>query len=277
MSASPAQKEAPPDDIDDVLIAEVGDAIAGEIAGGEAGDEGGALAPDETILRMRNSVLSGQHWFDALLEAIGRWRMAEEWIGDRQFRYLLGGEAFDWLLLAERLLDEMTDLVKPAERDALLFQGRWPIEMDDEEFAGRLGPQKHSAHLNYLYGVLIESAVQLHIEEEMHKEARHRVLDYRTDESMYERVYGKSRLELTIQYYEETGTRIRHQVNYPDWQEFTYWLFKTRLKRQDKARVASDTRKGLAQLSRMELAVREGRRGAVLDEADFAERYTKTG
>ena len=109
--------------------------------------------------------------------------------------------------------------------------------------------------------------------EEMHKEARHRVLDYRDDETMYQRVYGRSRLELTILYYEETGNRIRNTVEYPDWQEFTYWLFKTRLKRQDKARVASDTRKGLAQLTRMELAITDRRRGASLDEADFARRF----
>jgi len=38
--------------------------------------------------------------------------------------------------------------------------------------------------------------------------------------------------------------------------------------------VASDTRKGLAQLTRMELAISDRRRGASLDEADFARRFT---
>ncbi|GAJ03845.1 unnamed protein product, partial [marine sediment metagenome] len=32
--------------------------------------------------------------------------------------------------------------------------------------------------------------------------------------------------------------------------EFTYWLFKYRLNHCDKARVASDTKKGLEQLNR---------------------------
>ena len=234
----------------------------------------GLPAPDETIFRLRQSIVAGQHWFDALLEAVGRWRVAEETVGERTFRYLMGGEAFDWLLLAERLLEEIADLVPRRERDALLFEGKWPIDMEDQEFAERIGPAKHSAHLNYLYGVLVESALQLYVEEEIHKAAYARVWDVRDDESMHERVYGKSRQQLMVQYYEETGTLLRHKINYPEWQEFTYWLFKLRLRRQDKARVASDTRKGLAQLSRMELAIRESRHGAVLDEVDFAARYS---
>jgi hypothetical protein len=250
-------------------------ALETETPHAEAGDgPAGLPAPDETVFRFRQSIVDGRHWFDALLEAVSRWRLPAEVVGPRTFRYLLGGEAFDWLLLAERLLEEAPDLVPRAERDALLFEGRWPIELEDAEFAERLGPAKHSAHLNYLYGVLVESALQLHIEEEMHKAAYARVWDVRDDETMHQRVYGKSREELIALYYEDTGRLLGGRISYPDLQEFTYWLFKLRLKRQDKARVASDTRKGLAQLSRMELAVREGRRGAALGEADFAARYT---
>jgi hypothetical protein len=233
-------------------------------------------APDETILRMRQAVAGGEHWFDALLEAVGRWRVPFETIGERDYYYLLHGEAFDWMLLAERLLDEMPDLVPPAEAAALLFDGRWPVEMDDDDFAAHLGQAKHSAHLNYLYGVLVEEALQLSIEEEIHKENRNRPWgqDTRVDETMFERVYGKSREELFAQYYEETGQMLRSDIALGQWKAFTYWCFKQRLRRQDKARVASDTRKGLSQLTRMELAVSERRRGARLDESDFAARYS---
>ncbi|MBE0611288.1 MAG: hypothetical protein IH609_18040 [Dehalococcoidia bacterium] len=232
-------------------------------------------APDETVLRMRQAILSGQHWFEALLDAVARWRLPAERVADRDYRYLIHGEAFDWLLLAERLLAEMPDLVPPAEREALLWENRWPIDMENDEFARRLGPVKHSTHLNYLYGVLVEEALQLSVEEEIHKEVRSRAWGYdqRVDESMYHRVYGRGREELFALHYEETGILMRHDVPYADWEAFTYWLFKQRLKLQDKARVASDTRKGLAQLTRMELAVSERRHGAHLDEAGFAARY----
>jgi hypothetical protein len=239
-------------------------------------DEPAALpAPDETILRMRSAILGGQHWFEAVLDAVGRWRLPEEQIADRELCYLIGGEAFDWLLLAERLVDEALDLIPAGEAEALLFEGRWPVELSDEEFAARLGHAKHSAHLNYLYGVLVESALQLAVEEEIHKESRSRVWgqDTRVDETMFQRVYAKPREELFAQYYEETRAKIRGDVAYADWQAFTYWLFKLRLRRQDKARIASDTRKGLAQLTRMELAVSHRRHGAPLNEEAFESRY----
>lgn len=243
---------------------------------GEVDDQPRLPAPEEVVLRMRQSILNGEHWFEALLDAVARWRHADETIGSRHYQYLIHGEAFDWLLLAERLLDEVPDLVPTGEREALLWENRWPVDIDDHEFAARLGRAKHSAHLNYLYGVLVEEALQLSVEEEIHKENRSRAWGYdlRVDESMFQRVYGKSREELFALYYEETRILLRHDIPYADWKAFTYWLFKLRLKRQDKARVASDTRKGLAQLTRMELQVSERRHGARLNETDFAERYT---
>jgi hypothetical protein len=233
-------------------------------------------APDEAILRMRHAIAGGQHWFEALLDAVGRWRLARETVRRREYSYVIGGDAFDWLLLAERILDEVRDIVPSAEAAALLYDGQWPIDMDDDEFAARLGREKYSAHLNYLYGVLVEEALQLYVEEEIHKESRSRAWgqDPREDLSMYSRVYGMSRAQLLERYYETTGILLQEKVPYADWKAFTYWLFKQRLKIQDKARVASDTRKGLAQLSRMELAVSSRRRGGRLAEEDFARRFS---
>lgn len=242
----------------------------------DAADEDPRLpAPEEAIFRLRQRVFAGDHWFEALLDAIGAWRAPEERVGDRLYRYLIGGEAFDWLLLAERLLGEITDVVPEREAAALLFDGLWPTDLDDDDFARRLGPAKHSAHLNYLYGVLVEEALQLSVEEEIHKENRCKPWgqDDREEATMFLRVYGQPLLELRAAYYEDTGVMLQEQVSYADWKGFTYWLFKLRLKRQDRARVASDTRKGLAQLSRMELAVSERRHGTTLGEADFAARF----
>lgn len=230
--------------------------------------------PNDAVFRLRQSILDGQHWFTALLDAVGLWRVPIEWIGDREYRYLYGGDAFDWLLLAERLLDEVADLVPAKEIEQLLFSGAWPLDIDDEEFARRIGQAKHSAHLNYLYGVLIEEALQLSFEEAIHKELLNRPWgrDHGT-ESMYERIYGLPFIELRALYFEQTAKLLGSDVSYADWKEFTYWLFRFRLKRQDKARVASDTRKGLAQLTRMEMAVSERRHGATLGESEFTRQF----
>ena len=102
-----------------------------------------------------------------------RWRAghsAEEIDRWAHYRYLIGGEAFDWLLLAERLIEELPGRSLSAERYALLFHGHPPIEIDEEEFQLLIGTPKYQAYLNYLYGVTVEEALQLAVEEEIAKE-----------------------------------------------------------------------------------------------------------
>ena len=45
-------------------------------------------------------------------------------------------------------------------------------------------------------------------------------------------------------------------MTYGELKAFTYWLFKYRMNQSDPARVASDTRKALVQLSELEAAAR---------------------
>ena len=80
-----------------------------------------------TIERMRSSILSGAYWAEALLAAVGRWTAPSETVDGLHIQYLVGGEAFDWLLLAERLLRVVPDGRVPIEdRDRLLFKGMLP-------------------------------------------------------------------------------------------------------------------------------------------------------
>ena len=146
------------------------DTATSETGRDDEGPTASELACDDIIARLREDIRGGAHWFEALLDAIGRWRTPSETYRDRHYQYLIAGEAFNWLLLAERLLDEIPGLAPPDEVENLLFAGRWPIDLDDDEFARRLGQAKFSAHLNYTYGVLVEQALQLAFEEEIHKE-----------------------------------------------------------------------------------------------------------
>ena len=67
----------------------------------------------EAVSVLRNRVLNGEDWVVALLETIARWTDAESTISRRRYNYFIGGEAFDWLLLAERLCLEIHELVVP--------------------------------------------------------------------------------------------------------------------------------------------------------------------
>src|SRR5438105_2988456 len=147
---------------------------------------------------MREAVAGGsEHWFLALLAAVRRWPIATEAAHDREYRYLVGGEAFDWLLLAERLFLELEDLAAEAEGEDLLFHGRFPLEMDEPEFERLLGA-KYRYHLNFVYGVRVEEALQLAIQEEVAKERQaSRIWENgHMDDEICQRLYGSTRLEL---------------------------------------------------------------------------------
>jgi hypothetical protein len=68
----------------------------------------------------------------------------------------------------------------------------------------------------------------------------------------YERVYGKPLEELQLIYQTETDTRLRERTSQSELQAFTYWCSKYRLRTSEPARVASDTKKALALMSRLE-------------------------
>ena len=101
--------------------------------------------------------------------------------------------------------------------------------------------------------MITEELLQLAVEEEIHKEGRvvHAGLDV-PEVAAYERVYGKALEELRILYLQESGQRVRDQMPLSGLQQFTYWLSKYRMRTSDPARVASDTRKALATMSRLE-------------------------
>lgn len=210
--------------------------------------------PEAVIAAFRREILAGEPWYPALLRAIGRWRLPREQVDGRLYHYLIGGEAFDWLLLAERLTDAAADLIPEHEREQLLFFNRPPLELDVDEFRRLIGPAKYRAHLNFLYGVVVEEALQLAVELDVQKELRARVWgsDRRTDETVFERIYGRTREELLAEFRDERGLPQAPSISLTEQREFTYWLFKRRLRTADPARVASDTRRGLAQLSRLE-------------------------
>ncbi|TMB99970.1 MAG: hypothetical protein E6J42_01995 [Chloroflexi bacterium] len=194
-----------------------------------------------------------EHWFFCMLTAVRRWPLPAEQVNGRTFRYLVGGEAFDWLLLAERLCEELTELVPADEVEGLLFHGRLPVEMRGDELQRLLGA-KYRSHLNFVYGVHVEEALQLAVQGEVHKErTSSRIWENgHMDDEVFSRVYGASKPALFSQFREAQALPQPEAISLADLREFTYWLFKYRLKNCDPARVASDTRKGLAQLQRLE-------------------------
>jgi hypothetical protein len=223
-----------------------------------------AKEANEVISRLRadleKSGSVGDQWKNAVLETIAEWPLPNEKVDGEQLDYLIGGEAFDWRLLAQRLLGECGSAIaietwREWLSDPVLFAG-----FEEPEFMRLLGVDKFRAHLSYFYGVTVEQSLVVAVEEEIthRRVGGGRQLSDRSLELAYETLYGNTRDQLWEVFRLEVGMkplrdgwrhRDEHSVGSED--AFTYWLFKLRMERSDPARTASDTRKGLAKLERM--------------------------
>lgn len=205
----------------------------------------------EAVQHLRQAIAGGRPWHIALLEAIGLWSWPEESHNGQHYRYLVAGEAFDWLLLAERLCKEVDGLIPEDELSDLLFFGKLPEEVSQEDFKRLIGSSKYHAYLNYFYGVIVEQAIILAVEEEICKENHTHVFS-KSEEGFFDsyyRVYGAGEETLFHWFMQDKEYLESASISLAQWQEFTYWMFKFRLANCDKARVASDTKKGLEYLN----------------------------
>jgi len=225
----------------------------------------------EAIRYLEQAVTGGKHWYIALLESIGLWTSTEENCSGRTYRYLINGEAFDWLLLAERLCEAVDGILPDGEKDDLLFYGKPPLSLSSEEVKGLIGNGKYCQYLNYFYGITVEGALILAVQEEVYKGRwmlGHMGENEATDEA-YRRIYDATKTVMLQRFKRERGYPQRRSVTLTELKEFTYWLFKYRLRRSEKAKVASDTRKALDYLKRQ--CADKGFLGALLTDAPFAD------
>ncbi|MDA1188924.1 MAG: hypothetical protein O2854_04515 [Chloroflexi bacterium] len=207
----------------------------------------------EVLDEFRKAVEGGQLWPEALMDAMSAWPLAEEVYRRKRYNYFIAGQAFDWLLLAERILHATNGLVPAEEQEALVLYGTFPPDFDEGRLKERLGVEKHSGYLNYFYGVTVEEALQLAVEEHANKRFISNGIRYRIDltDEAFKTIYGGPVEEMLEKFREATHTPRRQKIALRESKEFTYWLFKYRVKKADPARLASDTKRGLDQLQKM--------------------------
>ena len=126
----------------------------------------------EALDRLSQAIQAGRPWAEALLEAMSMWTLPEERVDGRLYRYVIQGEAFDCLLLAERMCAALGDSAQNQEIEDLLFKGRFPAYVNEESLKNLLGYNKYRGYLNFWYGVVVEQALHLAVEEEVRKDMR---------------------------------------------------------------------------------------------------------
>ena len=207
----------------------------------------------ETIQHLRTALEQGCQWPVAFLEAMSKWPTPKETHRGRLYNYFIAGEAFDCLLLVERLFQTVSSLISNQDIEDLLFTGRWPNMINPTNFKRLLGMEKHRGHLNFFYGIMVEEALQSATEQAVHKRLLSNGNQYQHNFSheAFSIIYREAECILFEKFQEETDCNINGTITLTESKEFTYWLFKYRLSISEKAKVASDTQKGLEHLQRV--------------------------
>jgi len=210
------------------------------------------LIDSDAIKYFKKAIAENKPWYLALLETVKLWKSPGEYYNGKYLQYLIDNEAFDWLLLAERICEEVKGIIPEKELIDLLFFDKPPMELPKDCFKEMIGLDKYQAYLNYLYGILVEEMLVLAVMGEIRKRKRSigLVRDGEVKDDAFLQIYGATQIELLSRFQKEKGYTRHLSIGIGELHEFTYWLFKQRLKRSDKSCIASDTNKALLQLHR---------------------------
>ena len=218
-------------------------------------------SPGEIIREFAESLKNGVDWNLSLIQAISNWTLPEEIYNERKYKFFILGEAFDWLVLAERLCHEVRNILPTRIVENLLVNGSLSTHISSNLLRNKLGVAKHRGYLNYFYGVTVEEALQLANEREIQKHHISNGNQYQEDfaDEGFEKTYIEPKDKLLKQFRMDTGYEDKSYMSLTESKEFTYWLFKWRLGRFDGAKSASDTQKGLREYHRMNISVKKRR------------------
>ena len=208
------------------------------------------------------------NWQTAFLETVAAWPIENERVYGETFHYFIGGEAFNWKRLAERIatqIDEEGSITLPAEKifdwieSSGVFGG-----IPENEFRRILGIDGWRAHLNHFYGVHIEQCLIAAIQARNHKRRYSAGLPP-SDESSdraYLGLYEETEQDLWQLFIDENADRLPDLIaESPDEtrtialdEEFTYWLFKRRIEYTLAPQIAAETQRGLDMMSQIATA-----------------------
>ena len=212
-----------------------------------------SVQANPALTHFRRALQQGTHWYMALLEAIALWEEPSERYRGRRLTYLIDGEALDWLLLAGRLCRDVRELIPPAELERLLLSGEAPVPLESGAFRDLIGPLKYRCFLNFFYGVTVEEALFFALEEEAR---RHSIVPgSRFDlNPLFIDLYGSAEPVLIGEFLGKQKPLLSATMDVQQQKAYLYFLFKRRILYCLPARVASDTKRGLAELRRQYLA-----------------------
>ena len=206
---------------------------------------------EELIHILKNSIKNGTYWPQALIQTMAAWSLPNETFKGKKYIYLIDGECFNMLLLAERLMLELKDLISDTDIENLLFKSEFPSDFDLSTLKYEIGITKYRGHVNFFYGVVVEEILQYTVEREIEKRFySNGIGDIKNlaDET-FQQLYKSKFDDLYVQFCIDTSKTQNRKSYFDEYIQFTYWLFKYRVNISDGAKIASDTKKALRHIA----------------------------
>ena len=150
--------------------------------------------------------------------------------------YLIQNEALNWKIVAVKLILESKNDNFMTYLPSLLN----PIIYSDEDkntIKNKMGSSFFSAHLNYFYGIIVEQSIREIKKNDFQKEFNYPSynLKHNINDRVFENLYGKNVNLLWDEFCKNARLNSRRyytptKMYCSDYENFTYWLSKKRLK-----------------------------------------------
>ena len=228
---------------------------------GDGGTNHRALLGD-LINKMKERPAS---WQKAYVGTIAAWPIANETLHGETFHYFIGGEAFNWKRLAERIAMQLEEegCEVPSVDEVLdwIAQSGTFGGLSEQEFRRILGVDGWRAHLNHFYGVHIEQCLLAEVQTRIQKRRYSRGMPPSDDSSerAFAGLYEGDEDDLWEEFMKECGPELADLMEESSGdtrsialdEEFTYWLFKRRIENTNAPQVAAETKRGLEMMERI--------------------------
>ena len=208
-------------------------------------DSSNKLSLQKKINELNNNFDSDESLIHTFLKIIGHWPLKSEIIDGIEYQYWINDEAFNWYLLASRIIFSVKDEQNIKKLDHFLSTVHFLPGSDQRIMINLFPPDKYRAHLNFIYGVILEEVIICFNEMEKNKDVLNQFNVTDSINLVYLNLYGMDYTEFIRLYEFETKTKLDQFDTLHSYYNFLYWSWKYRLKKSTPEKIAYDSQSGI--------------------------------
>ena len=203
------------------------------------------LSLEKYINQLNRSFDSDELLVDTFMKIIGEWPVKFENIDNIEYRYWVNDEAFNWHLLANRIASYVTEVNNKKVLEKLLHSTHWLPGSDQGKIINFFPPDTYRAHLNFIYGVVLEEVIICFNEMEKNKDVINQFHASDAINAVYLDLYGYNFSEFIRIYEFEKKIKLDNFDSLAVYHDFLYWSWKYRLKKSTPEKIAYDSQSGI--------------------------------